>query len=76
MRRTVAACVVAGLLVALQVFVIFRHPLATLVATGLFATLAYATARVSLRAVQNAITHHIEVIAAGPDRMFRGIGEE
>ena len=65
---------VAGLLVALQVFVIFRHPLATLAATGLFATLAYATARVSLRAVQNAVTHHIEVMR-GPDRMFgTGIG--
>ena len=66
---------VAGLFVALQVFVIFRHALVTLIATGLFASLAYATARVSLRAVQNIVTRHIEVIAAGPDRMFKGIGE-
>ena len=66
---------VAGVIVALQVLVIFRHPLATLVAAGLFAALACATARVSLRAVQHAVAHHIEVIAAGPDRMFKGIGE-
>ena len=67
---------VAGLIVALQVFVIFRHPLAALTAAGVFAILAYATARVSLRAVQSAVTHHIEVMAAGPDRMFRRIGEQ
>jgi hypothetical protein len=67
---------VAALFIALQVLVFFRHALVTLAATGLFATLAYATARVSLRAVQNAVTHNIDVIAAGPDRMFKGIGEE
>ena len=67
---------VAGLFVALQFFVVFRHALVTLAATGLFATLAYATARVSLRAVQNVVAHNIEVIAAGPDRMFKGIGEK
>jgi hypothetical protein len=67
---------VAGLIVALQVLVFFRHALVTLAATGLFATLAYVISRVSLRAVQNVVTHNIDIIAAGPDRMFKGIGEE
>jgi hypothetical protein len=66
---------VAGSFVALQYFVIFRHAPVTLLATVLFAMLAYATGRVSLRAVQNAVIHNIEIIAAGPDRMFKGIGE-
>ena len=76
MLALIAFLLVAGLIVALQVFVSFRHPLATLAATALFAILAYATARVSLRAVQNEVARHVEVIAAGPDRLFRGIGEQ
>jgi len=30
---------------------------------------------VSLRAVRNAVTREIEVISAGPRRIFKGIGE-
>ena len=41
MLTLIVFLLVAGLIVALQVFVIFRHPLATLAATGLFAALAY-----------------------------------
>jgi hypothetical protein len=76
MATLVMFLVVAGVFVALQFFVIFRHALVTLLAAGLFATLAYATARVSLRALQDMVTRHIDVIAAGPDRMFKEIGEE
>jgi hypothetical protein len=66
---------VAGLFVALQFFVIFRHVLITVVATVVFAILAYVILRVSLRAVRNAVTREIEVISAGPRRIFKGIGE-
>jgi hypothetical protein len=76
MLTGVVFLIVAGLFVALQFVVIFRHAVITLLAAGLFAALAYATARVSLRALQNIVARHIDVIAAGPDRMFRGIGEE